>query len=108
MKRLNGFFSKRGFYIALSVGVFAFAALMVAGDIRETKEEIKKEQSIDLNEPADPIADATDASEENITVNEAEKTTETNELTLKCEKRVNYFQVHSFFVAKFFNLCYYI
>ncbi|MBO5426171.1 MAG: M23 family metallopeptidase [Lachnospiraceae bacterium] len=79
MKRIKGFFSTKGFYIALSVGVFAFAALMVAGDLRETREEMEKEQIVDLNEPADQIADSTDATKEaEDDTNKTEKTTETN------------------------------
>ncbi|MBQ8412354.1 MAG: M23 family metallopeptidase [Lachnospiraceae bacterium] len=52
MDKLKRFFSTKGFYVALCTGVFAFAALMVAQDFNEVN-EVKKEQAIDLNEPAE-------------------------------------------------------
>lgn len=80
MKRFKGFFSSKGFYIALCAGIFAFAALMVAGDIRQTREELDKEQAIDLNEPAEQVAedDSTTESGLDLATNPTEETTETN------------------------------
>lgn len=53
MDRFKNFLNTKGFYVALCVGIFAIAILMVAGDFRDAKDKLSKEQSIDLNEPAD-------------------------------------------------------
>lgn len=57
MNKLKQFFSTKGFYIALCTGIFAFAALMVVQDYKAAKEDLNKEQAIDLNEPSDELVE---------------------------------------------------
>ena len=70
MNKFKEYFSGKGFYVALFVGVFAFAILMVTKDYRESGEKNTKEQAIDLNQPADEIAEL----EEEVTEQEVEMT----------------------------------
>ncbi len=64
MNKFKDFLSSKGFYVALCVGVFAFAILMVANDYRKAGEKQSKEQAIDLNQPAENVAQAEDTTEE--------------------------------------------
>ncbi|MBE5945125.1 MAG: M23 family metallopeptidase [Lachnospiraceae bacterium] len=57
MRKLNGLFSSKGFYIAICAGIFAVAGIMIAMDIKNTKEGVKKENAVDLNQPVEDIAD---------------------------------------------------
>lgn len=74
MNKIKELFGGKGFYVALFVGVFAFAILMAANDYRKADKNTK-EQAIDLNEPAENIAQADDATTEN-KVAESKTTTE--------------------------------
>ena len=60
MNKLKDFFSGKGFYVALFLGVFAFAILMIANDYREKDGKNAKEQAIDLNQPAENVAEIED------------------------------------------------
>ena len=50
MKRFVEFLREKGFYVALGVGVIAFAGLIFLYDYKDSSEEISKEQAIDLNQ----------------------------------------------------------
>lgn len=52
MKRFTDFLRSKGFYIALGTGVLAFAGLLVAYSYNNTKQELKEQTAIDLNQPA--------------------------------------------------------
>lgn len=51
MGRLKEFLKSKGFYIALGTGIVAFAALMMVYNYSATKDELTREQAIDLNQP---------------------------------------------------------
>lgn len=63
MKRFYIFLREKGFYLALGVGIVAFAALIFLYDYKEAGSELSREQAIDLNKARQPedIADASDA-----------------------------------------------
>lgn len=52
MKRFTDFLKSKGFYIALGVGVLAFAGLLAVYNYDSTKKEMLEEPAIDLNQPA--------------------------------------------------------
>ncbi len=60
MKRFTDFLKSKGFYIALGVGVLAFAGLLAVYNYDSTKKEMLEEPAIDLNQPAqlDDVPDA--------------------------------------------------
>lgn len=51
MKRFKDFLKSKGFYIALSIGIVAFAGLMIAYNYGATTDKLSKEPAIDLNQP---------------------------------------------------------
>ena len=51
MRRLKEFLKSKGFYVALGTGIVAFAALMMVYNYSTTKDELTREQGIDLNQP---------------------------------------------------------
>lgn len=51
MRRIMEFLKSKGFYIALGTGIVAFAALMVVYNYTNTKDNLTREQAIDLNQP---------------------------------------------------------
>ena len=61
MNKMADFFRSKGFYIALSVGVFALIALIVAYNYRTNKEKLGGKQAIDLNQPV--LSDADDGTD---------------------------------------------
>ncbi len=52
MKKLANFIQAKGFYLALGVGIIAFAGLIFLYDYEENETITNSEQIIDLNEPA--------------------------------------------------------
>jgi murein DD-endopeptidase MepM/ murein hydrolase activator NlpD len=64
MNRLKSFFTTRGFYIALTLGVVAFAVLMGVYEYRENSEKFLGENSIDLNKSYVEGTPAVDSREE--------------------------------------------
>lgn len=52
MKRFTDFLKSKGFYIALGVGVLAFAGLLAVYNYDSTRKEMLEEPAIDLNQPA--------------------------------------------------------
>lgn len=67
MRRIMEFLKSKGFYIALGTGIVAFAALMVVYNYSNTKNELTREQAIDLNQPVqqEDIQDAGQQSADN-------------------------------------------
>lgn len=53
MRRLVEFLRSKGFYIALGTGIAAFLALMVVYNYTNTKDDLTREQAIDLNQPVE-------------------------------------------------------
>lgn len=51
MKRMWGMVKSKGFYIALGTGLLAFATLIAVYNYQNTKDDLTKEQAIDLNQP---------------------------------------------------------
>ena len=82
MDRFKNFLSSKGFYVALCVGIFAFAALMIAGEYRDSREKLGKEQTVDLNEPSKEMVkndDREDNNEVRTVVDDDKKDIEGNE-----------------------------
>ncbi len=77
MKRFTDFLKSKGFYIALGVGVLAFAGLLAVYNYDSTKKEMLEEPAIDLNQPAqlDDVPD-TDIPELNVDDTAAGQTAE--------------------------------
>lgn len=75
MKKLNSFLRDKGFYIALGVGIIAFAALIFTYDYKDANDELTKEQAIDLNQSRikDDVADSSDAKKNDANKNDKEK-----------------------------------
>lgn len=63
MKRVSDFFNSKGFYMALTTGIVAFAGLMVMYNYNSKKQNSLNKQAIDLNQPV--VADSGDASDKN-------------------------------------------
>lgn len=63
MRRLYDFIRDKGFYLALGVGVVAFAALIFLYDYKEANDDLTKEQAIDLNvaKNTEEVSGASDA-----------------------------------------------
>lgn len=78
MNKIKELFGGKGFYVALFVGVFAFAILMAANDYRKADKNTK-EQAIDLNEPAENIAQADEETTENYNIENKATTEEKTE-----------------------------
>lgn len=76
MKKLNSFLREKGFYIALGVGIIAFAALIFTYDYKDANDELTKDQAIDLNQSRikDDVADSSDAKKNDANKNDKEKT----------------------------------
>lgn len=53
MKKTWSFFRTKIFYVALAVGLVAFASLVAVYNYRDAKEELNQGQAIDLNQPVD-------------------------------------------------------
>lgn len=51
MNKLKEFFKSRAFYIAFGTGILCFSGLLLAYNYSENRQGLRKEQSIDLNEP---------------------------------------------------------
>lgn len=51
MKSFKDFLRSKGFYIALSIGIVAFAGMMIAYNYGATTNKLSKEPAIDLNQP---------------------------------------------------------
>ena len=88
MNKMADFFRSKGFYIALSVGIFALVALIVAYNYRTNKAELGGKQAIDLNQPV-----LSDADDETVVTNTEPKkdvagsTDATKEATVVSEKK---------------------
>ncbi|MDE6024381.1 MAG: peptidoglycan DD-metalloendopeptidase family protein [Lachnospiraceae bacterium] len=90
MNKVWEIFRSKIFYVALGVGVVAFASLVVAYNYKDAKKELSTGQAIDLNQPVDEqIAGNTNADENNEPVaqigkiNEDSKKDKTNKTTEK-------------------------
>lgn len=83
MDRFKNFLSSKGFYVALCVGIFAFAALMIAGEYRDSRDKMGKEQSVDLNEPSKEMVEKDNKADEKQpeAVVKKENKTEDNKVT---------------------------
>jgi murein DD-endopeptidase MepM/ murein hydrolase activator NlpD len=80
MNRLKSFFTTRGFYIALTLGVVAFAVLMGVYEYRENSEKFLGENSVDLNKSYVEGTPAVDTTEElDVTSNAAKNESGTTE-----------------------------
>ena len=53
MNRIKEFFRSRAFYIAFGTGILAFSGLLLAYNYSDNRQGLKKEQAIDLNQPAE-------------------------------------------------------
>ena len=53
MKKTWSFFRTKIFYVALAVGLVAFASLVAVYNYQDAKEELNQGQAIDLNQPVD-------------------------------------------------------
>ncbi len=90
MNKVWEIFRSKIFYVALGVGIVAFAGLVVAYNYKDAKKELSTGQAIDLNQPVDEqIADNGDAKDNNEPVaqigklNEDSKQDKTNKTTEK-------------------------
>lgn len=61
MKKMWGFFRTKIFYVALAVGLVAFASLVAVYNYKDAKEELNEGQAIDLNQPVEGDIIAGDA-----------------------------------------------
>jgi septal ring factor EnvC (AmiA/AmiB activator) len=64
MNRIKSFFTTRGFYVALTLGVVAFAVLMGVYEYRENSEKFLGENAVDLNKSYVEGSPAVESTEE--------------------------------------------
>lgn len=66
MNKLREFFKSKAFYIAFGTGILAFSGLLLAYNYSDNRQGLKKEQAIDLNQPAEITEEFTPAESDGV------------------------------------------
>ncbi len=66
MNKLKEFFKSKAFYIAFGTGILAFSGLLLAYNYSDNRQGLKKEQAIDLNQPAEVTEEFTPAESDGV------------------------------------------
>lgn len=66
MNKLKEFFRSKAFYIAFGTGILAFSGLLLAYNYSDNRQGLKKEQAIDLNQPAELTEEFTPAESDGV------------------------------------------
>ncbi len=66
MNKFKEFFKSKAFYIAFGTGILAFSGLLLAYNYSDNRQGLKKEQAIDLNQPAEITEEFTPAESDGV------------------------------------------